>query len=95
MCAGKLKAAAAAAPGASLAGVRAEAVAAPAELAALCLERLLALGRSMAAQFHTGRPSDDGIAWPLPAAAKAALLQQQVMTLIWTSSSTQAKAKLY
>lgn len=72
--------------------MRTEALAALAELAALCLERLLALGRSMAAHFHTGRPSDDGIAWPQPAAAKAALLQQQATPLFSEPSDNNRKA---
>ena len=36
--------------------------------------------RSIAAQFNTGRPSNDGINWPQASAAKAALLQHQACT---------------
>jgi len=41
-----------------------------AELAAIGVERLLALGRSLVAQFRTGRPADDGILWPDACEAK-------------------------
>ncbi len=30
----------------------------------MCIERLLALGLSLASHFKTGRKADDGIEWP-------------------------------
>jgi len=53
-----------------------------AEVAAVCTERLLALGRSVHMIKKTGRPSDDGIAWPRDDAVSTSLLlrgQAEVM----------------
>lgn len=49
-----------------------------AEVASLCLERLLALGRSLAASMRYGKPTDDGIKWPQDPHAVTALLRGQV-----------------
>lgn len=53
-----------------------------AELAAIAVERLLALGRSLVAHFRTGRPADDGILWPDASKAKAALLRSQAQRML-------------
>ena len=53
-----------------------------AEVAAVCTERLLALGRSVHMIKKTGRPSDDGIEWPRDDAVSTSLLlkcQAEVM----------------
>ena len=76
--AGVAQAAALREAGAGLAFVRNAGAGALAELAALCLERLLALGRSVAAAARYGRPTDDGIAWPHALDAKAMLLRTEV-----------------
>ena len=47
---------------------------------ALIVNMSLRCVRSIAAQFNTGRPSNDGINWPQASAAKAALLQHQACT---------------
>lgn len=49
-----------------------------AEVASLCLERLLALGRSLAASTRYGKPTDDGIQWPQDPHAVTAMLRGQV-----------------
>lgn len=48
-----------------------------AELASVCIERLLALARSLVAQARYGKPADDGIRWPVGGTAKAVALRQQ------------------
>lgn len=48
-----------------------------AELASVCMERLLALARSLVAHARYGKPADDGIQWPLGGEAKAVALRQQ------------------
>ncbi|KAK9836180.1 hypothetical protein WJX81_007220 [Elliptochloris bilobata] len=50
-----------------------------AELGAVAVERMLALGRSLDAAFRTGRPADDGIRWPVRAHDKAQLLRGQAL----------------
>ncbi|KAK9798114.1 hypothetical protein WJX73_000135 [Symbiochloris irregularis] len=55
-------------------GLGAEALA---EVASLCLERLLALGRSLAASTRYGKPTDDGIQWPQDPTAVTAMLRGQ------------------
>ena len=49
-----------------------------AELAALSLERLLALARSLLACFRDGQPTNDNIHWPPVPELQAMLLQSQV-----------------
>ena len=49
-----------------------------AELAALSLERLLALARSLLACFRDGQPTNDNIHWPAVPELQAMLLQSQV-----------------
>ena len=49
-----------------------------AELAALSLERLLALARSLLACFRDGQPTNDNIHWPAEPQLQAMLLQSQV-----------------
>lgn len=49
-----------------------------AELCGLCVERLLAVGKSLAAHARTQRPADDGICWPPAPLHRALLLRQQV-----------------
>lgn len=44
----------------TLQGLHADAVRSVAELCSLCLERLLALGRSLSSHYRYGRPADDG-----------------------------------
>lgn len=60
------------------AAIRAEGCKAVAEACALSLERLLALGRSLASSLRYSRPADDGIRWPGDARAVTAMLRQQV-----------------
>ena len=51
------------------------------EAASLCLERLLALARSLAASMRFARPADDGIRWPNEARLAVAMLRAQVCAL--------------
>lgn len=48
-----------------------------AELTSVCMERLLALARSLVAQARYGKPADDGIQWPAGGVGKAVALRQQ------------------
>lgn len=52
------------------------------EVCSLCLERLVALGRSIQATFRYGRPADDGIAWPGDGSAVAAALRGQARCMV-------------
>ncbi len=65
-------------PAVYLESLKGEAVRRLSELASLCIERLLALGRSVSATFRHGRAADDGIWWPESAEEKAAMLRLQV-----------------
>lgn len=78
------EAAAQAAPAAlgALAGLHATGVKSVAELCSLCLERLLALGRSLSSHYRYGRPANDGIAWPPGAEAAALLLRRQALRML-------------
>ena len=58
--------------------VRGDGCRALAEAAALCLERLLALARSLASSLRYGKPADDGIRWPTDARVAVAMLRCQV-----------------
>ena len=71
----------AAAPAAikALAGLHADGVKSVAELCSLCLERLLALGRSLSSFYRYGRPADDGIVWPPASEACGLLLRGQAL----------------
>lgn len=57
--------------------LKAEGVRRLSELASLCIERLLALGRSVSASFRHGG-ANDGIRWPESPEEKAAMLRFQV-----------------
>ncbi|KAK9819865.1 hypothetical protein WJX72_003448 [[Myrmecia] bisecta] len=72
--------------------VRGEGVRCLGELAALCVERMLALARSVSAQFRFSRPTDDDIQWPPGCKDKAALLCAQAKLML-TDLETLASAK--
>jgi hypothetical protein len=57
--------------------LKAEGVRRLSELASLCIERLLALGRSVSASFRHGG-ANDGIRWPEAPEEKATMLRFQV-----------------
>ena len=63
----------------ALAGLHADGVKSVAELCSLCLERLLALGRSISSFYRYSRPADDGIAWPAASEACGRLLRGQAL----------------
>lgn len=67
--------------------LRAEGVRRLSELASLCIERLLALGRSVSASFRHGG-ANDGIRWPEPPEEKAAMLRFQVGHRTWCYESS-------
>jgi hypothetical protein len=77
-------AAAAGAPAAlrALSELHAEGVRTLAELCSLCLERLMALGRSLSAYHRYGRKANDGITWPAAPAAAGALLRRQAARML-------------
>eukprot|EP00884_Botryococcus_braunii_P008010 jgi/Botrbrau1/1720/Bobra.116_2s0062.1 len=52
------------------------------ELASLCIERLLALGRSVSASFRHGGAADDGICWPDSPEQKASMLRYQARRML-------------
>jgi hypothetical protein len=66
----------------ALAGLHADGVKSVAELCSLCLERLLALGRSVGYFYRSGRPANDGITWPTAPAATGLLLRGQALRLL-------------
>jgi phosphoglycolate phosphatase-like HAD superfamily hydrolase len=66
-----------AAAASALQALREEAASRLGEVCSLCVERLLALGRSVASHFRFGRPSSDGIAWPSEPRSVAMLLRRE------------------
>ena len=53
-----------------------------AEVAAVCAERLLNLGKSITLYHENGRPSNDGIHWPADALEISHVLQQQSLLML-------------
>lgn len=76
----------------ALAGLHADGVRSVAELCALCLERLLALGRSLSAFYRYGKPADDHITWPTSCKAVGLLLRAQALRML---EDLQAMAAAY
>lgn len=66
----------------ALAGLQADGVRSLAELCSLCLERLLALGRSLSAFYRYGKPADDRITWPPSCEACGLLLRAQALRML-------------
>ena len=53
-----------------------------AEVTSACLERLLALAKSVRHSAREGRPSDDRIVWPVTAELVAASLRRELILLL-------------
>eukprot|EP00887_Chlorella_sp_A99_P005359 scaffold1.g5359.t1 len=53
-----------------------------AEVASLCMERLVALARSVSSWRQTGRPTTDGVVWPPSAEATGLLLRRQAHRMV-------------
>lgn len=66
----------------ALAGLHADGVRSLAELCSLCLERQLALARSLSAFYRYGKPADDHISWPASCEASGLLLRAQALCML-------------
>ncbi|EIE23538.1 hypothetical protein COCSUDRAFT_63069 [Coccomyxa subellipsoidea C-169] len=66
---------------ADLAKIQSACALALARLATLCIERLLALGRSLLAHARSRRPAEDCIDWPLESATSAGMLRAEVLQM--------------
>lgn len=66
----------------ALTALHADGVRSLAELCSLCLERLLALSRSLSAFYRYGKPADDHITWPASCEATGLLLRAQALRML-------------